>query len=178
MENFSSLKNFDSVWQRVSPAYDSSPVTAGGNDDRAVLQYMIQKEHESLSLYIEPLSADATKRESSSWLIPYGMISRTVKLPEVRVPVLSRAITSALARRVKIFPPLKRIPRDAAPPMPPKNAIGTEITSAQGQDITRNIKARYIESSTELKPSTGKSTAKRTAHITTIGVYTLENAVI
>lgn len=51
MENISSLKNFDSVWQRVSPARDASPVSAGGNDDRAVLQYMIQKEYESLSLY-------------------------------------------------------------------------------------------------------------------------------
>lgn len=50
MDNMSSLKNFDSVWQRVSSDHHPA-ASAAGSDDRAVLQYMIQKEYESLSLY-------------------------------------------------------------------------------------------------------------------------------
>ncbi len=49
MENISSLKNFDNVWKRVNPT--ASSTTPSGGDDRAALQYMIQKEHESQSLY-------------------------------------------------------------------------------------------------------------------------------
>ena len=50
MENMSSLKNFDSVWQRVNHSADPAGIPAAG-DDRAALQYMIQKEHESHSIY-------------------------------------------------------------------------------------------------------------------------------
>ena len=48
MDNMSSLRNFDSVWQRVNPT--ASP-PAPPADDRAVLQRMIQDEYESHSLY-------------------------------------------------------------------------------------------------------------------------------
>ena len=48
MENMSSLRNFDSVWQRVNPAATAAAPPA---DDRAVLQRMIQDEYESHSLY-------------------------------------------------------------------------------------------------------------------------------
>ena len=45
---------------------------------------------------------------------------------------------------LRYVPPFIRIPFLDAPPMPPKNASGTEITSAQGQDTTRNDNALYI----------------------------------
>ena len=35
-----------------------------------------------------------------------------------------------------------RMPRADAPPMPPKNDSGIEITSAHGQLMTRNVSAR------------------------------------
>ena len=48
MDNMSSLRNFDSVWQRVNP---TSSAAAPPADDRAVLQRLIQDEYESHSLY-------------------------------------------------------------------------------------------------------------------------------
>lgn len=48
MDNMSSLRNFDSVWQRVNPTATAAAPPA---DDRAVLQRMIQDEYESHSLY-------------------------------------------------------------------------------------------------------------------------------
>ena len=92
--------------------------------------------------WLEPYSAIAASVRSSSLLTPIGDMFVTENRPEVTVPVLSNATVSADATREKTFPPLNNIPRDAAPPMPPKNAIGTDITSAQGQDITRKISAR------------------------------------
>jgi len=40
------------------------------------------------------------------------------------------------------FAPLIKIPARDAPPMPPKKPIGTDTTSAHGQDTTRKISAR------------------------------------
>ena len=65
MENISSLKNFSSVWQRVNPA--NSPPAASPTDDRAVLQHMIQKEHESQSLY-RHLASRTRGRNSARFL--------------------------------------------------------------------------------------------------------------
>jgi hypothetical protein len=70
----------------------------------------------------------------------------------------------------KILPPLYSIPRDAAPPIPPKNAIGTEMTKAHGQDITRKISARYMESAKVVNYSKAGIIASKTAAETTIGV--------
>ena len=102
--------------------------------------------------------------------MPKGTTSLISNLPSVIVPVLSKATLSTLATLEKTLPPLKRIPRDAAPPIPPKNAIGTEITRAQGQDITRKVKAVYIELFKFLKPNIGGITATSNAIITTAGV--------
>ena len=35
-----------------------------------------------------------------------------------------------------------RMPQEEAPPMPPKKLSGMEMTSAQGQLMTRKVKAR------------------------------------
>ena len=37
---------------------------------------------------------------------------------------------------------LMRMPQEEAPPMPPKKLSGMEMTSAQGQLMTRKVKAR------------------------------------
>ncbi|MPM82353.1 hypothetical protein SDC9_129414 [bioreactor metagenome] len=65
-----------------------------------------------------------------------------------------------------------------APPIPPKKLSGTEITSAQGHEITRNISA--LENHIRKSPLkiTGGITASNTADITTNGVYTLANLVM
>ncbi|MNG11157.1 hypothetical protein D3C84_946730 [compost metagenome] len=42
--------------------------------------------------------------------------------------------------------PLNNIPFLLAEPIPPKYPKGIEITNAQGQEITKKIKARYSQS--------------------------------
>ena len=54
--------------------------------------------------------------------------------------------------------------------MPPKKDRGMEMTSAQGQDTTRKVRARWSQSSHPPKPSTGGSTARARAAYTTAGV--------
>ena len=44
------------------------------------------------------------------------------------------------------------MPHLDAPPIPPKKAMGTEITSAHGQEMTRNINALYTESLHSVMP--------------------------
>ena len=63
-----------------------------------------------------------------------------------------------------------------AQPIPPKKLSGTEITSAHGQEITRNISALRIHSS-QLPSTRDGITASRTARATTTGVYTLAKRV-
>ncbi len=55
--------------------------------------------------------------------------------------------------------------------MPPKKLMGTEITSAQGQETTRNVSARLIQSlKTAPGISRGGSRASASAEKTTTGV--------
>ena len=79
-----------------------------------------------------------------SLTISKDFISHTEKVPFVSVPVLSKTTFSALESISRYVPPFISIPFFDAPPIPPKNASGTEITSAQGQDTTRNDNALYI----------------------------------
>ena len=69
-----------------------------------------------------------------------------------------------------------------APPIPPKNDSGTEITSAQGHDITRKVSAliSHVGKLAINEPgiTRGGSTARSTAAITTAGVYILANLVM
>ena len=62
------------------------------------------------------------------------------------MPVLSRTTVFTLVMVSKKDAPLKRIPLRDAAPNPPKYPNGIEITKAHGQEITRNIKARYSQS--------------------------------
>ena len=67
------------------------------------------------------------------------------------------------------------MPLREAPPMPPKNVSGTLMTRAQGQDTTRNSKARYSQSGktvAKCPESSGGSKARIRAAPTTTGVYT------
>ena len=62
------------------------------------------------------------------------------------------------------------MPRREAQPIPPKNERGTDITKAQGQELTKNASARSIHSEKFPKLKRGGITANRTARITTTGV--------
>ena len=65
--------------------------------------------------------------------------------------------------------------------MPPKNASGTDMTRAHGQDITRKVQALSIQSPkfpVKSPDIIGGRNASTTAAITTAGVYTLANLVI
>ena len=53
--------------------------------------------------------------------------------------------------------------------MPPKKLRGTDITSAQGQDTTRNVRARLSQSA-QFPKNMGGITASAAAHMTTTGV--------
>ena len=55
------------------------------------------------------------------------------------------------------------MPRLDAPPMPPKKDRGTEMTRAQGQEMTRKVKACVIESRHENQPKIPGRTATNTA---------------
>ena len=75
-----------------------------------------------------------------------------------------------------------RIPSLDAPPIPPKNESGTDTTSAQGQDTTRNTSALLIHLTHSapfpISMNIGGITARSRAPITTQGVYHLANLVI
>ena len=61
------------------------------------------------------------------------------------------------------------MPCFAALPMPPKYERGTEITSAQGQDTTRKVRARRSHSEKFPRMIDGR-TAIKIADTTTVGV--------
>ena len=64
-----------------------------------------------------------------------------MNFPSVMVPVLSMTAALILAITSITVPPLKRMPSLEALPMPAKKARGTEMTRAQGQEITRKVRA-------------------------------------
>ena len=57
--------------------------------------------------------------------------------PEVNVPVLSNTIVVTLLIFSRISPPLIRIPKEAAIPVPTITAVGVARPRAHGQAITR-----------------------------------------
>ena len=67
------------------------------------------------------------------------------------------------------MPPLTRIPHLDAPPIPPKKVSGIEMTSAQGQLMTRKVSARMSQSS-QLPSNSGGTTASTSAPMQTAGV--------
>ena len=70
-----------------------------------------------------------------------GSALATLKIPFVRVPVLSKTQTPSLAIASCEELDLKSIPCFAAPPIDPKKVRGTEIIRAQGQETTKNSSA-------------------------------------
>ena len=62
------------------------------------------------------------------------------------------------------------MPSREAPPMPPKKERGTEMTRAQGQETTRKLSARVMESVQEMAVNRGGRNASATAASTTAGV--------
>ena len=62
------------------------------------------------------------------------------------------------------------MPHFDAPPIPAKKLNGTDITSAHGQDITRNVSARSIQMLNAVPVKTGGIVASSNAPNTTTGV--------
>ncbi len=65
----------------------------------------------------------------------------TLNVPFVSVPVLSNTTVSIFAMLSMCVAPFIKMPFFEAPPMPEKNVSGTEMTSAHGQEMTRNVSA-------------------------------------
>ena len=86
------------------------------------------------------------------------------------MPVLSKIKLLLLASVLSTADERMRIPALLAAPMPVKNASGTEITKAQGQEITRKIKALFAHTSKPPAKIKGKIKAIKPAKITTTGV--------
>ena len=90
----------------------------------------------------DQLSASAASSSSRSRVTPVsGRSPMTSNSPRVSVPVLSNTTQRVSARASMPVEPLSSTPRVEAPPMPPKKPSGTEITSAQGQLMTRKVSA-------------------------------------
>ena len=67
--------------------------------------------------------------------------------------------------------PFTKIPFLDAPPIPPKNPRGIDITNAHGHETTKNVSALYSQfvNSPNLRIN-GGTIANSIAYITTIGV--------
>ncbi len=92
--------------------------------------------------WVERHSAWAASSSSISWETPSARRQPdTENRPSVRVPVLSKATIWASDRVSRWLPPLTRTPSREARPMPAKKLRGTEITRAQGQEMTRKHRA-------------------------------------
>src|SRR5664279_1892832 len=83
----------------------------------------------------------------------------TSKTPWVNVPVLSKTTVFTWVKASRKLAPLTRIPCREAPPTPPKYPKGTEITKAQGHEITRIVKARYSQTLNTPPPRRGGTSA-------------------
>ena len=124
--------------------------------------------------WLEKLSQHAAISKSSALLTIFGWMSSTANTPFVSVPVLSKTTVSILDK-TSIYPaPFMRIPSLDAPPIPPKKDRGTDTTSAQGHDTTRNTQALVSQifqtSQSPIPMNNGGTTARITAAITTAGV--------
>ena len=66
------------------------------------------------------------------------------------------------------------MPQRDAPPMPPKNASGTDTTSAHGHEMTSSVRALYTQKA-HCPVMMDGTTASSAAPITTAGVYQRAN---
>ena len=92
--------------------------------------------------WVEWRSTCAARCSSSRSSSFSGWTAVTAKTPSVSVPVLSKTTVRTRESVSRKAEPLTRMPCREAPPMPPKKVRGTLMTSAQGQETTRNISAR------------------------------------
>ena len=69
-------------------------------------------------------------------------VRETIGRPSVSVPVLSKAKALSLPAASSAAPPLTRIPRLEAAPIPETTVTGVEITRAHGQAMIRSASAR------------------------------------
>ncbi len=118
----------------------------------------------------------------------HATIFVALKAPLVSVPVLSMTTYSALVMFSRYVLPFIRIPFLLAPPIPPKKLSGIDITSAQGQLITRKVSPLYMNGLNAAQPNeelfkmkiltSGGNIARPSEPATTSGVYHLANLVI
>ena len=66
-------------------------------------------------------------------------LARAIQNNKTNVTVTLEGDTKKFFRKDHLIPPFINIPFPEAPPIPPKNERGIEITSAHGQEITRNV---------------------------------------
>ena len=76
---------------------------------------------------------------------------------------MSNTIVSGLDNNSRYELPLTKIPHLEAPPIPAKKPSGTDITSAHGQDITKNVKALFIQTEKLLPKISGGKIARNNA---------------
>ena len=86
-------------------------------------------------------SAKATYSKTFSLVYISETISDTTNSPVVSVPVLSKTTVLTLEITSKKMLPLTKIPFLADFEIAKKKLTGTEITKAQGQEITKKHKA-------------------------------------
>jgi hypothetical protein len=87
-------------------------------------------------------SAAASDITSASPLPFSATVRETIGRPSVRVPVLSKARALSLPAASSAAPPLTRIPRREAAPIPETTVTGVEITRAHGQAMMRSASVR------------------------------------
>ena len=95
--------------------------------------------------WVDALSARAAHSSSCSFEMPLsaaGQISCTSKIPLVNVPVLSKTMQVTCDMASRKLEPFTRTPARLAPPMLAKKLKGILTTSAQGQLMTRKVRAR------------------------------------
>ena len=90
----------------------------------------------------DALSASAAYSSSRAFSMRLWWMPLTSNTPCVSVPVLSNRTMRVFDSVSRKFEPLTSTPALLAPPMPAKNESGMLITSAQGQEMTRNVSAR------------------------------------
>ena len=96
----------------------------------------------------EPFSREAAKIRSScedKLKSLLGILSTTVGLPSVMVPVLSSTMVSSLAAFSRASLLLNKIPFSAPLPVPAIMAVGVASPNAHGQAITRTATILIID---------------------------------
>ena len=95
--------------------------------------------------------AALARMSSTAYESPKGIISSSLGLPIVRVPVLSKATMFKRCANSNTCGSLMRIPKRAATPVPAMMAAGVARPRAHGHAITRTETARNMATDAESK---------------------------